>query len=57
MTAAPTLVMDIIERMRLKRKRPEISQQQLLEKLSRLSIPRFVKMLRDGNYGSEVEMP
>ncbi|MGH9844462.1 MAG: PIN domain-containing protein [Blastocatellia bacterium] len=55
MTAAPTLVVDVIERMRLKRKRPEISQQQLLEKLSRLSIPQFVKMLRDADYGRQIE--
>jgi len=53
MTEEPTLVMEVIEKMRVKRKRPEISQEQLLSKLSRLSIPEFVRMLREAGYGSQ----
>lgn len=45
--AEPTLVMETIEQMRVKRKRPEISQEQLLNKLTRLNIPKFVKRLRE----------
>ena len=45
--------LSVIEEMRVKRKRPEISQTQLLEKLTRLSIPRFVGMLRNAGYGSQ----
>jgi len=45
-------VLSVIEEMRVKRKRPEMSQAQLLEKLARLSIPGFVRMLRDAGYGS-----
>jgi predicted nucleic acid-binding protein len=47
------LVMEVIEKMRLKRKRPEISREQLLSKLARLSIPDFVRMLREAGYGSQ----
>ena len=43
----------VIEGMRVKRKRPEMSQAQLLEKLARLSIPGFVGMLRNAGYGSQ----
>jgi predicted nucleic acid-binding protein len=46
-------VLSVIEEMRVKRKRPELSQTQLLEKLARLSIPRFVGMLRNAGYGSQ----
>lgn len=53
MTAEPMLVMEMIEKMRVKRKRPEISQEQLLSKLARLSIPEFVRMLREAGYGSQ----
>jgi hypothetical protein len=53
MTAEPTLVMEVIEKMRVKRKRPEISQEQLLSKLARLSIPDFVRMLREAGYGGQ----
>jgi predicted nucleic acid-binding protein len=45
-------VLSVIEEMRVKRKRPEISQTLLLEKLARLSIPGFVRMLRNAGYGS-----
>jgi hypothetical protein len=45
MTEEPILVMEVVEKKRVKRKRPEISQEQLLSKLARLSIPEFVKML------------
>jgi len=53
MTAEPILVMEVIEKMRMKRKRPEISQEQLLSKLARLSIPEFARMLREAGYGSQ----
>ena len=52
-TAEPALVMEVIEKMRVKRKRPEISQEQLLDKLARLNIPKFVKTLREAGYGSQ----
>jgi hypothetical protein len=51
--AEPALVMEAIEKMRTKRKRPEISQEQLLNKLARLSISNFVRLLRDACYGSQ----
>lgn len=57
MAAAPMLVVDVIESMRLKRKQPEISRQQLLEKLTRVSIPQFVEMLREADYGSQIDTP
>jgi predicted nucleic acid-binding protein len=46
-------VLSVIEEMRLKRQRPEISQLQLLESFSRLNIPGFVGMLRNAGYGVE----
>ncbi|HKX28144.1 MAG TPA: PIN domain-containing protein [Blastocatellia bacterium] len=46
-------VLSVVEEMRVKRKRPEISQPQLLEKLARLSIPRFVEMLRKAGSGDQ----
>ncbi len=45
--AEPALVMEVIEQMRVKRKRPEISQEQFLNKLARLDIPKFVRTLRE----------
>lgn len=45
--AEPTLVMEVIEQMRNKRKQPELSQEQLFDKLIRLGIPKFVKRLRE----------
>jgi predicted nucleic acid-binding protein len=45
-------VLLVIEEIRVKRKPPEISQTKLLEKLARLSIPGFVRMLQDAGYGS-----
>jgi hypothetical protein len=53
MREEPALVMEVIEKMRMKRKRPEISQGQLLSKLARLSIPDFVRMLREAGYGNQ----
>ncbi|MGH9833019.1 MAG: PIN domain-containing protein [Blastocatellia bacterium] len=53
MAAEPILVMEVIEEMRVKRKRPEISQEQLLSKLARLDIPDFVRMLLEAGYGSQ----
>lgn len=42
-------LMEVIEKLRMKLKRPEISQEQLLSKLARLRIPDFVRMLRCDN--------
>jgi hypothetical protein len=52
MNEEPATILSVIEGMRTKRKRPEITTDQLLEKLSRLGIARFVKALRDAGYGS-----
>jgi predicted nucleic acid-binding protein len=49
MKEEPALVMEVIEKMRLKRSRPEISHEQLLGKLSRLALPNFVEMLRQAS--------
>ena len=46
----PDLVLSVIEGMRTKRKRPEISPSELLERLGRLSIAGFVKMLVSRRY-------
>jgi predicted nucleic acid-binding protein len=51
--AEPALVLEVIEKMRVKRKRPEISQEQLISKLARLDIPEFVRMLRKAGYGGQ----
>ncbi|MCI0660764.1 MAG: hypothetical protein L0220_06795 [Acidobacteria bacterium] len=40
----------------MKRKRPGISQEQLLSKIARLSIPDFVRMLREAGYGNQVKV-
>ncbi|MEP7342844.1 MAG: hypothetical protein ABI977_34265 [Acidobacteriota bacterium] len=51
--AESALVIEVIEQMRVKRKRPEISHEQLLDKLARLDIPKFVRVLREAGYGSQ----
>lgn len=53
MSEEPKMVLSVIEEMRAKRKRPEITPVQLLEKLSRLSLTGFVKALRDAGYGGD----
>ncbi|MCI0659545.1 MAG: PIN domain-containing protein [Acidobacteria bacterium] len=45
MRAEPMLVLEAIEKMRMKRKRPEISKEQFFSKLARLSIPDFIRLL------------
>ncbi len=51
--AEPTLVMEVIEQMRVKRTRPEISQEQLLDKLARLSVPKFVEKLQNTGHPNQ----
>ncbi|MGH7180015.1 MAG: PIN domain-containing protein [Tepidisphaeraceae bacterium] len=52
MDEEPATVLTVIEGMKTKRTRPEITADQLLEKLLRLRITGFVKALRDAGYGS-----
>jgi predicted nucleic acid-binding protein len=53
LAAAPQQVLTVIEAMRTKRKRPPVSAQELLEKLVRHNLQRFVKNLRTLGYGAE----
>lgn len=52
MSEEPMTILTVIEGMRTKRTRPELTPDQLLEKLSRLGIAGFVKALREAGYGS-----
>jgi hypothetical protein len=51
MSVESTLVLDAIEKMRIKRKRLEMSREDILIRLVRLSLPNFVRMVRDSGYG------